>query len=97
MELQCPNCAKITTASECPRCGSDLSRLFALQQTAADEIRLAAALLRAARSATAYSHATRSWERRHSPEAAKLAFLAALTSGDFQSATGWHVRAQAPS
>ena len=97
MELPCPNCAKIATASECPRCGSDLSRLFALQKTAVDEIRLAAALLRAARPATAYSLATRSWERRHSPEAAKLAFLAALTTGDFQSATGWHARSQTTS
>ena len=96
MELKCPNCAKIATASECPRCGSDLSSLFALQQGAAAEIHRAAALLRAASPAAAFSLATRAWERRHSPEAAQLAFLAALATGDFQSATEWHVRGQAP-
>ena len=57
----------------------------------------AAALLRAASPAAAFSLATRAWERRHSPEAAQLAFLAALTTGDFQSATGWHARSQTPS
>ena len=96
MDLKCPNCAKIAPAFECPRCGADLSALFALQQTAADEIQRAAALIRAARPTAAYSLASRSWHRRHSPEAAKLAFIAALTTADLPSASDWYVRAQAP-
>jgi hypothetical protein len=97
MDLQCPNCAKIGPAFECSRCGADLSALFALKRTAVDEIHCAAALLRAARPAAAHTLASRSWQRRHSPEAAKLAFLASLASADFASATDWFVRAQAPS
>ena len=96
MQLQCPSCAKLATTPECPRCGSDLSSLFALQQTAKDEIHRGAALLLEGHPASAGALASRSWERRQSPEAAKLAFLAALGTGDFEAATFWHPRGQTP-
>ena len=96
VELKCPNCAKIAPAFECPRCGADLSALFVLQQTAADEIQRAAALGRVARPTVVSSLASRFWHRRHSPEAAKLAFIAALTTANLPSASDWFVRAQAP-
>lgn len=96
MQVQCPSCAKLAATPECPRCGSELSPLFALQQTAKDEIQRGAALLRQGHPASAGALASRSWERRHSPDAARLAFLAAIGTGDFEAATYWHPRGQTP-
>lgn len=94
MELKCPGCAKLTAAQECPRCGSDLAVLFALRQTATEDLTRAALLLRQRQPASAYTFANSSWEKIHSTEAAKLAFLAALGTGDFASASFWHAQAQ---
>lgn len=97
MELKCPGCAKLTAAWECPRCGSDLAVLFALRESAAEDITRAALLLRQQQPASAYTFANRSWEKIHSAEAAKLAFLASLGTGDFASASFWHAQAQSDS
>jgi hypothetical protein len=94
MELKCPGCAKLTAAPECPRCGSDLALLFAIRETAAEDLAQAALLLRQRQPASAYAFANRSWEKIHSAEAAKLAFLASLGTGDFASASFWHAQAQ---
>lgn len=96
MELKCPSCAKLTAEQECPRCGSDLSQLFAVRDTAAEDLSRAALLLRQGHPASAYTFANQSWEKIHSREAAKLAFVASLGAGDFASASFWHAQAQSP-
>jgi hypothetical protein len=96
VELKCPSCAKLTTEPECPRCGSDLSLLLTIRDTAADDLTRAAMLLRQGHSASALTFACQSWEKIHSRDAAKLAFIAALGTGDFASASYWHAQAQGP-
>jgi hypothetical protein len=53
-------------------------------------------LLRQAHPASALTFACQSWEKIHSRDAAKLAFIAALGTGDFASASYWHAQAQGP-
>jgi hypothetical protein len=96
VELKCPSCAKLTAERECPRCGSDLTLLFTIRDTAADDLSWAAMLLRQGHPASAYTFANQSWEKVHSREAAKLAFVASLGTGDFASARFWHAQAQNP-
>jgi len=91
MLLDCPACGKAAIAGgACPRCGCDLSRLQAVLECAARELREAADYIRSGDWRGALHGAERSWQLRHSLEAAAVAFLAAAAAGETARAARWH-------
>jgi hypothetical protein len=93
MEIVCPSCGKANEMSPCRRCGCDLSSLFAIDAAAGIELVAAGRCLRTANASDARKHATRSWQLRHAPGAARLAFIACVVLGDFAGARIWRQRA----
>jgi len=94
MEIVCPSCGKANQSTPCGRCGCDLSPLFAVYGAAEFELRVAGKCLRSGNLDEAREHAAKSWELRHSPEAARLAFLACIALDDFASARLWRQRGE---
>ena len=92
MKITCPSCSKANTASPCQRCGCDLETLFAVRQSAATELAAAAAALRSGDPEEAHTRAGHSWELLHTPESARVAFLACVAQDDFPSALLWRNR-----
>lgn len=92
MQLACPTCGKSNSASPCERCGSDLAVLLQIPEYASNHLAHGAALLQQGQAAPAYTQALHSWKLRHTPQAAKLAALAAIALGDFTSALHWRSR-----
>ena len=100
MEISCPACGKasdLRQAAACPRCGCDLAPLARVITGAVWHLQAAAGELRAREWAAALKHAERSWSLRHSPRAARLAWLAALALGETQTALHWRQRSEAAS
>jgi hypothetical protein len=96
MPLTCPACGKShQTAAACPRCGCDLSRLHAIVAAAAARLRAAVTAIADRDWPSALASAEQSWRLCHSPEAARLAFLAAGAQGDTGRALAWRDRALA--
>src|SRR6516162_505971 len=93
MEIVCPSCGKANGVSPCRRCGCDLSSLFAIDGAAGVELATAGKFLRTGNAGDARKHAARSWQLRHTPESARLAFIACVALGDFATARIWHQRA----
>jgi hypothetical protein len=93
MDITCPSCGKANLSTPCLRCSADLSPLFAVCRAALVELNVAGKCLRSGHVEEAYSHATKSWELYHTPEAARLAFLACLARDDFALSRIWHHRA----
>lgn len=89
MEILCPSCNKANQSDPCQRCGCELTALFAVSQAAVAELRTAAHCLRTQSPEAAHEAAVRSWELRHTPEAARLGFLASLALEDFATAGYW--------
>jgi hypothetical protein len=92
VQLRCPACGKENIAGPgdaCRRCGCDLGRICEVRQAAAHSLQAAARLLRGGNWEAALGAAERSWRLRHSPEAARLAFLAAAALGNTSGAEGW--------
>jgi hypothetical protein len=89
MEIICPSCSKANAADPCPRCGCELGALFSVRQAAAEQLATAARHLRATSPAEAAEAALQAWELHHTPEAARLGFLAAVAEGEFEIATQW--------
>jgi hypothetical protein len=96
MDITCPSCGKMNQSTPCLRCGCDLSPLLAVCRAAQVELSVAAKYLRSGSLQEARWHAARSWELYRTPEAARLAFLACLASGDFNWSWIWHHRAVTP-
>ena len=93
--MDCPTCGKSgVTAEACPRCGCDLTPLRALAAAAAWHLSRAADALGRRRWRTALGHAATSWRVRHTPAAARLAFLAAAAASETTLAAWWHERAR---
>jgi hypothetical protein len=92
MEIVCPSCGKANQSTPCRRCGGELASLFAVCRAAELELRVAGKCLRSRNLDEAREHAERSWKLRHTPEAARLVFLACLALDDFTSSRLWHRR-----
>lgn len=90
MEIQCPSCKKRNTDSpECVRCGCELEVLIAILQAAENEISMGTGKLLEGNSLEALEHAQRSWNLKKSSNAAKLAFLANVSTGRYEDALKW--------
>jgi len=94
MTIDCPACGKTGLIVEaCPRCGCDLSALWVIDTAAVWHLLQAAQGLRHRAWRRALHQATLSWRLCHSPNAARLAFLAAGAAGQSSLAAWWHDRA----
>ena len=95
MVLICPACRKANeteAASSCARCGCDLSALASLMLAAASRLADAGECLRNRQWQQALEGAEESWTWRHTPSAARVAFLAAAALGDTRRAFHWRNR-----
>jgi hypothetical protein len=91
MVVTCPACNKgEQAASACARCGCDLSALHAVLEAAAASLADARAACECCDWGQALTCAERAWQLRHTPEAARLAFLAAAALGQTPCALRWH-------
>ena len=94
MEIHCPSCKKVNVDTvACTRCGCELQALQAIAQAAGYDITLGKNTLLAGNFHNALEHAGRSWHLKHSPEAAKLAFLANVCAMNYHDALLWYSRA----
>lgn len=89
MEIICPSCNKANRTDACERCGCELATLFQIRHAAAAQLSAAARHLRASSPAEAGEAALQAWELHHTPEAARLGFLAGVARGDFEVALQW--------
>ncbi|MFV1975375.1 MAG: hypothetical protein ACC651_06470 [Candidatus Scalindua sp.] len=91
MEIKCPSCKKVNSDSrECVRCGCGLKILTTILQAAESEISVGKAKLLKGDFLEALEHAMRSWNLKKSSNAAKLAFLANVSTGEYEDALEWH-------
>ncbi len=94
MDLICPACRKNNpNANCCTRCGADLLPLVHIRQAAQQALEEGRRYLKRRQSGNALRAARRSWQLKHSTEAAGLAFLACLHQRQFDAATQWYRRA----
>lgn len=93
MELTCPACRKLNTLAadsrECGRCGCDLDQLAHIATAARRYRQEAMQCLRAGDWPAALAQAERSWELRHTREAAQVACLAAAASRQGSALKQW--------
>ena len=97
MLLECPACRKWNepgAGAACQRCGCDLGWLQAVRRGAARHLDIAAVRARSADWSAALLHAERSWSLRHSPEAARIAFVVSAILRDGHGAALWHPRSK---
>ena len=95
MVLTCPACRKPNETDEtvqCARCGCDLSALASLLIAAASRLAEAGQYLRNRQWRQALDRAEESWGWRHTPVAARIAFLAAAALGETSRAFWWRDR-----
>ena len=91
MVVTCPACNKgDQTAPVCARCGCDLSALRAVLGAAGLSLAEARAAFERCDWEAALRAAERAWHLRHTPEAARLAFLAATALAQTPRAVHWH-------
>ena len=91
--IKCPACGKENDeGKECVRCGCELSILARICRAAEQELFMGKENLASGDIPAAMHHAGKSWRLKKSPEAARLAFLTALASGDFAQARTWYAR-----
>ncbi|MBN2706759.1 MAG: hypothetical protein JXR89_10005 [Deltaproteobacteria bacterium] len=93
--LSCPACRKLQPCplpDNCRRCGCELDQLRLISEAADQACQAARSQLLAGRGDQALALAEKSWQLRHQPASARLAFLAALLLKDFTAATTWHAR-----
>ena len=91
--IKCPACGKENDeAKECARCGCELSILARICRAAEQELFMGKKSLENRNIPVAMHHAGKSWHLKKSSEAARLAFLTALASGDFAQAGKWYAR-----
>jgi hypothetical protein len=96
VEIACPACGKtndLNRAPACARCGCELGHLAQTLAGAASHLSAATRALRAQEWLEVRRHAQRSWSLRHTPQAAQLAALAAVATGEAQDFLRWRERA----
>jgi predicted amidophosphoribosyltransferase len=95
MTIACPACGKKSEdVRECPRCGCELSILEMTTRAAARELFIGRESFLAGDMQSAMHHAGKSWYLKKSPEAARLAFLSALSAAsDLAQVDRWYTRA----
>jgi len=92
MEIKCPSCKKVNSDSpECIRCGCELNILIAILQAAESEISMGKKKLLKGEFLEALEHAMLSWNLKKTSNAAKLAFLANISTGKYEEALKWHL------
>jgi hypothetical protein len=97
MEISCPACGKtsdLRATTACSRCGCDLGPLAGIIAGSLWHLQAAAGELRAGDWDAALEHAQRSWSLRHSPRAARLAWLATMALGETRDALTWQRRGE---
>ena len=96
MEIKCPACRKSNdvsvSKSNCIRCGCDLEKLANVLREALSELNSAAKSLRSGNWQEALDSADSTWSYRHSPRAARIAFLATVALNQTESAILWKGR-----
>lgn len=96
MEIKCPACRKINlSTSQCGRCGADLGMLIHTLQTSTRLLADGRRFLLQNDGTKALHAAQNAWHLKHSPAAARLAFLACLLDRQFEDAGIWYERAAA--
>ncbi len=91
MEIKCPSCKKLNFDSPvCARCGCGLNMLIAILQAAESEISASKEKLLKGEFPDALEHAIQSWNLKKSSNAAKLAFLANVSTGKYEDALEWY-------
>jgi hypothetical protein len=95
VDLTCPACRKHNHDADCyALCGADLLPLVRIHQAVQQVLEEGRQYLRRRRSSDGLRAAEHSWQLKHTPEAAGLAFLACLHQQQFDAATRWYRRAQ---
>ena len=96
-ELTCPTCRKanaLDSDQPCVRCEADLNTLRTIRAAADRAQSRAREALRHQDWQAAARHAARSWSLIHSPESARLAFLATLADSSHGDPSHWLARAE---
>ncbi len=93
--LTCPACGKSNApaAPACRRCGCDFTLLNRATTAATAHLLRAENHLRAGRPRPGLAAATTAWTIRHTPKAARLAFVASVLLREHPTALRWHARA----
>ena len=89
MEITCPSCKKLNRSDPCQRCGCELESLFAIRRAAISELAHGLRFLEKKDFESAGDAAARSWQLLHTPEAARVGFLASMGTGDSAAALSW--------
>ena len=96
MEIKCPAFRKSNdvsiSKSNCIRCGCDLEKLANVMREALSQLNSAARSLRNGNWQEALDSADITWNYRHSPMAARIAFLATVALNQTESAILWKAR-----
>ncbi|HIG28675.1 MAG TPA: hypothetical protein EYQ50_13080 [Verrucomicrobiales bacterium] len=96
MEIKCPACRKSNDVSlsdsSCVRCGCNLEKLANVMREALSQLNSAAKSLRSVNWQEALNTADSTWNYRHSPMAARIAFLAAVALNQTEQAILWKAR-----
>jgi hypothetical protein len=94
MAIACPACGKKSDgAAECPRCGCELSTLEMIIRAAGQELAAGRRSFLVNDFPLALHHAGKSWHLKKNQEAARLAFLSALSLNDRANLGRWYARA----
>jgi predicted amidophosphoribosyltransferase len=95
MDITCPACRKHNpNANSCARCGADLLLLVNICKAAQQALEQGRQYLKGDQGREALKAAKRSWQLKHSADAAGLAFMASLHQQQFDEASKWYQRAQ---
>lgn len=98
MPIACPACNKADqTGAVCQRCGCELGLLHEVVSAARSLLGASVVALEGRDWTNALDCAERSWRLKHSGEAAWVAFVAAIASGDADQAACWRRRARGAS
>ena len=84
----CPTCGARDRGGEaCPRCGTELGEVLAVEAEGARWVASARAALRSGEGATAWARAARAHAVHRTPEALRVLALAALATGRYREAS----------
>lgn len=91
MEIICPACRKVNhDLTQCQRCHTDLTALLQIRSCADRALQDSALYLKQSDGPNALAQAELAWHYKHSPQAARMAFMACLLLGQFTAATSWY-------
>jgi hypothetical protein len=91
MKIDCPICRKANASEiQCRRCGEDLLPFIHILRCADTALRHGAEYLQTGDGPNALRQAEIAWNLKHTPAAARLAFMACLLQQRFSMATLWY-------